>query len=413
MNDDSQGEEILLFDQNDDCLLPAASSDRSPTTFASGATYLSLDDAQCLDPLSITNLRFFYADKALTTPTNCGPFGLRGCQVWDCQFYDCNTAIYSRLSSGCSTNQLHNVLFAHCGFAVGAQDYCAEVDAEQVAADVLSFSDPQFPVSRLNLTNAIVYGAIGHGPVLNTNHVANPATWPFQSVNDGNYYLPSGSPYRSNGAVNISPGMLLDLAQRTTYAPISFPTNMTITGQLTLFPQAERYSGGAPDLGYYYAPLDYTLAEMMLQGGTMTVLRGTAIGFRNDFIGGIILGDNSSFTSQGTPTQPITFADNTLVQEGPFAPGFVWNQYNQNDFTYGCSGDFQDYGGPAFLVPDPATNDVVDAAPELNMRFCNFYMTSDDYAVSAGWSQPYDSGFPYSCASAVVWNMQDCGLYGG
>ena len=50
---------------------------------------------------------------------------------------------------------------------------------------------------------------------------------------------------------------------------------MTISGQLTLFPQAVRYTGGAPDLGYAYDPLDYTIADMVVQGGgTIVVLPG-------------------------------------------------------------------------------------------------------------------------------------------
>ena len=89
------------------------------------------------------NLRFFYADQAVTTPTNTGVL-----QVWDCQFYGCDSAINSKASRGCSTNQLHNVLFAECDFAVAAQNDCAAVDAEQVTANVLSFCDTEFYPSR-------------------------------------------------------------------------------------------------------------------------------------------------------------------------------------------------------------------------------------------------------------------------
>lgn len=406
VDDDSQGE-LLWVSDGGGIAIPQLSSTGNPVTVAPGTVYLNLDDAHSANPISITNLRFFYADQAVTTPTNSGVL-----QVWDSQFYGCNSGVNSRLPTGCSTNQLHNVLFAACDFAVAAQNSCVEVDAEQVTADVFSFCDPEFPPSRLCMTNCIVVGAIGEGPVISTQHVANPPAWPFQSANDGNYYLPPGSQYRSNGTTNISPGMLVDLAHKTTYAPITFPTNMTISGQLTLFPQAARYTGGAPDLGYYYDPLDYTIADMVVQGGTITVLRGTAIGFRNDYICGFILEDNSLFTSQGTPTQPITFTDNTLVQEGAFAPGQVYNQYyipllSPNGLTF--------YGGPAFFVPAPYQSDTQDAAPQLNMRFCNFYMTPGDFGVAAGYSAPdrWGDQFPFSSASSVVWNMQDCGVYGG
>ncbi len=399
MDDNSQGEMIFVGDGMGG-IIPELSSTGSPETVGPGTVYLNLDDAHSANPISIANLRFFYADQAVTTPTNSGVL-----RVWDCQFVACNSGVNSRLPGGCSTNQLHNVLFAKCNFAVTAQNKCAEVDAEQVTADVFSFCDPEFPPSRLCMANCIVFGTIGDGPVISTQNVENPSAWPFQSANDGNYYLPAGSPYRGNGTVNVSPGMLLDLARKTTYAPVSFPTNMTISGQLTLFPQAARYTGGSPDLGYAYDPLDYTIANMVVQGGTITVLRGTVIGFRNDYICGLNLADNSLFTSQGTPTQPITFTDNTLVQEGPFARGEAWNAYI--GLAY--------YGGPAFIVPSPYQNDSSDAAPQISLRFCNFYMTQPDYGVAAGWSlgDAWANQFPFSCASSVVWNMQDCCLYGG
>ncbi len=401
IDDDSQGEFIYVFDANGNPI-PQLCSSGNPETAPLDTVYLNLDDAHSENSISITNLRFFYADQAVTTPTNTGVL-----QVWDSQFYACNSGVNSRLPGGCSTNQLHNVLFAKCNFAVAAQNACAEVDAEQITADVLSFCDPEFIPSRLCMTNCIIWGDIGDGAVIATTNVANPSACPFQSANDGNYYLPAGSPYRSNGTVNVSPGMLVDLAHKTTYAPISFPTNMTISGQLTLFPQAARYTGGSPDLGYYYDPLDYTVADMVVQGGTITVLRGTAIGFRNDFVAGFNMADNSLFTSQGTPTQPVTFTDNTLVQEGPFAPGEVYNQYLSPylGFTY--------YGGPAFFVPNPNKNDTQDAAPELDFRFCNFYMTQDDFGVAAGSSLGEYGGFGFSYASSVVWNMQDCSVCGG
>jgi hypothetical protein len=154
---------------------------------------------------------------------------------------------------------------------------------------------------------------------------------------------------------------------------------------------------------------------MLLPGG-VTVLPGTAIGFRNDNLAGIYLFDNSSLTAQGTPTKPIVFTDNTLVQEGPFAPGQVYNQYVDTRWASGLA----NYGGPAFFVPAPYVNDNWDAAPVVNMRFCNFYMTHDDYGLAAGQTRPngisyfpYAPSYAFSFASSVSWNMQDCNVEGG
>jgi hypothetical protein len=197
----------------------------------------------------------------------------------------------------------------------------AEVDAEQITADVASFCDLEFPPTRLCMTNCIVLGDIGSGSGSSMQNVVTTTEWPFLTANDGNYYLPEGSPYHKAGTNNISTGLFAELPHKSTYAPICFPSGMIISGQITLSPQAGRYTNGAPDLGYYYDALDYTIGNMFLEGGTMTVLRNTAIGFRNEFYGSLGMGNNSLFLSQGTPTQPITFVDNSLVQEGPFAPG--------------------------------------------------------------------------------------------
>ena len=84
--------------------------------------------------------------------------------------------------------------------------------------------------------------------------------------------------------------------------------------EITLFPVAKRYDGGAPDLGYYYDPLDYSVAAMFVTN-KVTVLPGTAIGFRNDDLGGFFLQDGSSFVAQGMATNPIIFTDIEFVQE--------------------------------------------------------------------------------------------------
>lgn len=71
---------------------------------------------------------------------------------------------------------------------------------------------------------------------------------------------------------------------------------------MTLFPVAKRYNGGAPDLGFYYDPLDYTVAAMFVTN-QLTILPGTAVGIRNDFFGGIFLQDGASLSAQGALRQ--------------------------------------------------------------------------------------------------------------
>src|SRR5881394_2891763 len=111
---------------------------------------------------------------------------------------------------------------------------------------------------------------------------------------------------------------------------------MEVTGELTLFPQAPRYVSGAPDLGYWYDALDYSLAEMTVyHGGTVTVQPGTAIGLRTDYdvdlqwrsFSGFNTFEGATIVSRGTPNAPITYVPNPLVQE---AWSFVQGVYSFN-----------------------------------------------------------------------------------
>jgi hypothetical protein len=61
----------------------------------------------------------------------------------------------------------------------------------------------------------------------------------FQSVGAGNFYLATSSPYRNAGTTNITPALLTNLWQRTTYPPLVI-SNLTVSTDLTLSPQAQR-----------------------------------------------------------------------------------------------------------------------------------------------------------------------------
>ncbi len=173
VDDDSQGELPWVYwyhspyaQENQDC----SSSD--PVTAANGCAYLNLDDVHSSNVTSISNLRFCYADLAVTTPTNSGVL-----EVWNCQFLACHLALNSRLTNGGSTNSLHNALFSLCGSVISALTNSAELDGEQVTADAGSFWFPELPPGKVCLTNSIVLGEFGTGPVINNQKVIiNPDT---------------------------------------------------------------------------------------------------------------------------------------------------------------------------------------------------------------------------------------------
>jgi len=116
---------------------------------------------------------------------------------------------------------------------------------------------------------------------LQVNGPAPPAL-AFQSVDYGAHYLPPGSPFRASGTTSIPSSLLADLKTRTTSPPISLPTYMTISREMTFFPQTPRYVSGAPDLGFYYPALNVSAAVCILDRGSVTVEPGTAVAVRKD-----------------------------------------------------------------------------------------------------------------------------------
>ena len=348
----------------------------------------------------ISNLRFSYANLAVTTPSIS-----KSVDVWDCQFVECNGAIDCEVGNSAAVVGLHNVLFsAPYGCAVASSGGNVEIDGEQVTADVRKFSlallNTSEPVKVL-LTNSIIKGGLGDTLTsLLPNSVVDSGAV-FQPVGAGSYYLPSNSPYHHAGTTLISPTLLAELENKTTYAPISLPTFMENHGDITLGPQALRYTSGAPDIGYYYDVLDYTVADVQ-NFGNIKVLPGTAIGYRQE-IGpdgypttwlGFDLRENSSFVSHGTPERPDIFTDVQMVQEQ-----FEWAAVT------GFRGNFQ-------------LNTPGDRPPQMDFRFCNFYVAgyASWYGQQANhiWSGTDDSLRHYvSYDSSLFLTMRDCKVTGG
>ena len=353
-----------------------------PATANNGAPYLDLTSCQDPQP-SLSNLRIRYADQGVTLPAS------THVDLWDCQFLQCNAAV---IADQGSTAAFHNGLFAACGAVASGVTNFPAITAEHITADVTNFWGLYAP-SQIALTNSIVLGSIGTGPTLVTDHTAINPVSPFQTVGSGNYYLQSGSPYRAAGTPAISPRLAAEFKQRSTQAPTPFSDFAQVTGDMALGPQAARYTNGAPDYGFYYPALDYTVA-FMVNFGNITVLPGTAIGFRNEPSAqgpwtwwGFDLREGSKFISHGTPTKPNVFADVQLVQEQLASP---------------CIASF---------VPDFWPDGQNDAAPSLDFRFSSFYANSAWFHFWSGLDAYY--GYLYSPDSLMNWTMQDCSLHGG
>ena len=384
-------------------------NDGFPHTAENGVPYLDLSASSSS---SVENLRICFADKGIVTPS--GRF-----DAWDCQFLSNNVATFA--SPG-ATVSFHNVLFAGCGTAVGALNNFSEIDAEQVTANVANFWSAPSPPVRINLTNSIILGTLASGPVVSVQNVAlDPTGTVFQTLDYASYYLADNT-YRQAGTINISPQLLAELGGKTTYPPVAFSPIMQISGNLSLFPAVPRYTSGAPDLGYYYAALDYTVAGVALAvGSSITVEPGTVIAVANDYlpaydgftIGGFDLREGSSFVSHGTPVTPNIFTTENMIQETPETLCSVYKiWYYPDNFPIYAAWEFWWYWYSTItFIPDFEPDGQNTPAPALDFRFTKFYLPAHDYHIWAGYNE--DHSMEMSFDSAVYLNLQDCTLRGG
>jgi len=224
----------------------------------------------------------------------------------------------------------------------------------------------------------------------------------FVNGGDGYHYLKDGT-YREKGITDIDATLLAELPQKTTHPPIDLPVEFKTSGSMTFFPQIQRFAAGTqPDLGYYYDALDYTVSYMILDNGAqLTVLPGTAIGVRFDWVYGFIPASGSTFISQGMPTKPITYAPISLVQEGPF--------------LYGVYPGFTISFAPEYW-PYEDYNPQGDPPPALDFRFSDFCLSSGlGFHFWTGMPMRFFSDFwRYTpITSAMDLSMRDCSMHGG
>jgi hypothetical protein len=141
-------------------------------------------------------------------------------------------------------------------------------------------------------------------PVLDTSGI-------FKSVGAGGHYLADNSQYRDQGTPDITPSLLEDLKQRTTYAPQvqSTPgTPISVPADTTWSIVAYRDTS-APDLGYHYDPLDHLVGNATLLGA-LTVSDGAAVGIFGPY--GFRTG---TLISKGTPLNRNKLVLYSAVQE--------------------------------------------------------------------------------------------------
>ena len=288
------------------------------------------------------------------------------------------------------------MLLAGCAAGVAAATNVASIEAEHLTADVTEFWVAPSAPGRICLTNTVVLGDLAGGSVLSSQCASfNPSRTNFQTSTGGHYYLCPGSPLLAAGTTNVSPRLLAEFAYKTTAPPVPFPADAAVTGEMTLYPQAPRYSGGSPDLGYWYQALDFTMAHLLVsEEAALTVQPGTAIGLRNDPVEGqwtsvcFDLLNGSSFMSQGTPAKRNILAPVHFVQEGPFGSTYT-----------------------RAFIPDFWPNENNLPPPLLDLRFTDCYLPAEDFLIFAGFSRDLFAGT--SDSSSMQWSLRDCALHGG
>jgi hypothetical protein len=223
--------------------------------------------------------------------------------------------------------RLYNVLF-DCDIAVWWDPDWTDVRMPEPELDVVNVTascgtlveSQELPSFDLNLVNSIILTGqdlteeLGNGISTGT---FQPTDWPFQTAAGGNYYLPANSPYRHAGMANVDQALLADLARKTTQAPAVY-SNLTITANTTLSPQAQCDSTYALDPGYHYDPLDCVLSAVILSNATLTVQPGTVVGVYPDMHGyALTLAAGANIQCLGTAENPVRIPQIKAVQEQP------------------------------------------------------------------------------------------------
>jgi hypothetical protein len=307
-DDNSVGETI-----NDSTGSPASGAYANPALYLGGYTFL------LHKPQTLSNMRFAYAQQALTI------YDSDPVTFYNIQIVNCSNGAY--LPSG--TVNFYNALFANIGTCFNNYDYGAVTVENGTFYNIhylAYYGSGCFSLAAQNSILAgidnLIFGAPGtyyltgnnngfySSPTFGSGQV-NSSSNPFQTVGAGNYYLTNGCNFFNQGTTNIDSTLLAGLKQRTTYPPLLL-TNLTVTNTTTLNPQAQ-CDTDTPDLGYHYDPLDYLVSNVTVSA-SLTLTNGVALGLMGSSAS-LTLQTGGNLISQGTPLNPNRLAHYANVQE--------------------------------------------------------------------------------------------------
>jgi hypothetical protein len=379
----------------------SGSSGHPATPSMSGNYYIWVNGAGSdpYNPLpTIKNARFLYADAGIDADP--------GCNVWDCQFINCNFGIaISDYTDGGVAN-LYNVLFSHCSNAV--TDYGIfspeTITAEHITVDNCGAFFDWYPGNEDSLQAYVTNSVFSNTPqIVDTNstvtgldngfynspqfgsNAQTTTNFPYQVVGGGNYYLTTNCAFHSQGTTGIDSNLLAELSQKTTCPPIVYSnsySNITFHVSTNLGPVITRDANSALDLGYHYDSIDYAFCEAAVAPGVnITFTAGTSVAWFSRYASatpawtvgspcGLALTNGSIVTFLGTATEPCVFTDYNDVQEGG----------NTNWMT----------GFLAGIANFLSTPVITNNPSVLNAQFTHFYHLAQDvnHYRDGGLTQP-------------------------
>jgi len=285
--------------------------------------------------LNFSNVRISHSVQAASVGDYCSVIAI------DSQFLDCLQLAMlgsdwwnSGVSVSCNNCLLSEIPTLVADYAEGQNYYNFNNCTIDQCTQLMTYSNPIGYFSAINSIFAnVADGNISNYPSLfsgGNNGFYNvggtfgaaqyiSGTSPFQVVGAGDYYLTGSSSFHQAGTTGIDPGLLADIATKTTRPPLVY-SNITFLVATNFGPRVQRDTNSAPDLGYHYDPLDYAFGGVNVNSN-VTFAAGTAVGwFQLPDSGGsgfgISLNNNVTATFTGTATQPCVFARYDTVQEG-------------------------------------------------------------------------------------------------
>ncbi len=145
----------------------------------------------------------------------------------------------------------------------------------------------------------------------------------FQTFAGGGHYLPPNSPYRNAGTPWIDPTLRSNLHELTTQAPLALTRDLTRSTELR---RRVRLHQGRPDLGYHYAPIDYSCSGRKLAGARLHLTDGVAIGFNpTEGAAGMTLEAGAELVASGHPQRPVRLVTLSALQENPPNRRLEWS----------------------------------------------------------------------------------------